>query len=43
MRRDSVRLTHRIKTLYGFFTLVRFVEDSAKRKQAEEKFLYLMA
>ncbi|MFH1922857.1 MAG: hypothetical protein ABIP48_23585 [Planctomycetota bacterium] len=43
LKRDSARLTHRIKTLYGFFTLVRFVEDSAKRKQAEEKFLYLMA
>jgi hypothetical protein len=39
----SARLTHRIKTLYGFFTLLRFVEDEAKRKRAEERFLYLMA
>jgi len=39
----SARLTHRIKTLYGFFTLLRFVEDEAKRKRAETQFLYLMA
>jgi len=39
----SAWLTHRIKTLYGFFNVVRFVEDPAKRKAAEEKFLYLMA
>jgi hypothetical protein len=42
-RRDTARLTHRIKTLYGFFTLVRFVEDSEKRKAAGQSFLYLMA
>ena len=39
----SARLTHRIKTMYGFFTVVPFVEDSTKRKKAEESFLYLMA
>jgi len=39
----SAWLTHRIKTLYGFSSLVRFVEDPTKRKAAEEKFLYLMA
>jgi len=39
----SAHLTHRVKTLYGFFTLLRFVEFEEKRKQAEEKFLYLMA
>lgn len=39
----SAQLTHRIKTLYGFFTLLRFVKSSAKRKEAEKKFLYLMA
>jgi hypothetical protein len=39
----SARLTHRIKTLYGFFTLLRFVEDEAKRTRAESQFLYLMA
>jgi hypothetical protein len=42
LKRDSARLTHRIKTLYGFFTLARFVEDKAKRKTAEQSLLYLM-
>jgi hypothetical protein len=39
----SAHLTHRIKTLYGFFTLLRFIEPPEKRKEAEKKFLYLMA
>ena len=39
----SAHLTHRIKTLYGFFTLLRFIEDTAKRKKAEEHYLYMMA
>ena len=39
----SARLTHRIKTLYGFFTLLRFFFFFSKRKQAETQFLYLMA
>jgi hypothetical protein len=43
LRRDSGRLTHRIKTLYGFITLMRLIEDEAKREKAEEQFLYLMA
>lgn len=43
LKRDEARLTHRIKTLYGFFTLARLIEDPAKRRQAEESFLYLMA
>ncbi len=38
----SAHLTHRVKTIYGFYTLLRLVESEAKRKQAEEKFLYLM-
>ena len=42
-RRDTARLTHRIKTLYGFITLMRLIEDEAKRKEAGEQFLYLMA
>lgn len=42
-RRDRAMLTHRVKTLYGFFTLTRFVEDEEKREKAEERFLYLMA
>jgi hypothetical protein len=36
-------LTHRIKTMYGFFRLLPFIRESAKRKKAEERFLYLMA
>ncbi len=40
---DTAMLTHRVKTLYGFFTLTRFVEDEGKRKKAEEQFRYLMA
>jgi len=38
----SARLTHRIKTLYGFHTLLRYVEDEQKRTAAREQFLYLM-
>ena len=34
-----VSLTHRIKTPYGFFNLLRFIEQSEKRKAAEAKFL----
>jgi len=36
-------LTHRIKTLYGFHTLLRFIEDEKKRKAAKDKFGYLLA
>lgn len=43
LKRDQARLTHRIKTLYGFYTLRRFIEDEATRKKAEDAFLYLMA
>jgi hypothetical protein len=39
----SARLTHRIKTLYGFTILMRQVDSAKKRKQAEQAFLYLMA
>lgn len=42
-RRDSAMLTHRIKTMYGFFTLTRFVEAEEKREKAERQFQYLMA
>jgi len=42
LRRDSALLTHRIKTLYGFFTLSRLVGDAAKRAAAEQRLLYLM-
>ena len=43
LRRDTAMLTHRVKTLYGFFTLARFLGDQEKRAKAEERFLYLMA
>lgn len=42
LRRDRARLTHRIKTLYGFGTLVNLVEDKAKREQGYDKLRYLM-
>ncbi len=43
LKRDSARLTHRIKTLYGFFTLLRCIKSSTRRKKALARFLYLMA
>lgn len=43
LKRDEARLTHRIKTLYGFYTLRRFIDDEATKKKAEDAFLYLMA
>jgi hypothetical protein len=43
LKRDEARLTHRIKTLYGFYTLRRFIDDVATRREAEEAFLNLMA
>lgn len=42
LRRDRARLTHRIKTLYGFDTLVSLVEDKAKREQGYDRLRYLM-
>ena len=43
LKRDEARLTHRVKTLYGFYTLRRFIEDAATTTRAEDAFLYLMA
>lgn len=43
LKRDQARLTHRIKTLYGFSTLMRFVEDQSKREKAQAAFRYLLA
>ena len=43
LKRDEARLTHRIKTLYGFYTLKRFIEKDAQKKKADDAFLYLMA
>lgn len=42
LRRDRALLTHRIKTIYGFRTVVECIEGDAARNQAEEAFLYLM-
>lgn len=36
-------LTHRIKTLYGFHALLRFIEDEEKRAKALKQFRFLMA
>ena len=36
-------LTHRIKTLYGFHTLLQFIENEEKRVKAFKQFRYLMA
>jgi hypothetical protein len=43
LKRDEARLTHRIKTLYGFQTLSGQMEDTEKQKQAEKALLFLMA
>jgi hypothetical protein len=36
-------LTHRIKTIYGFQTLLEWIDETSKKRKAEEQFLYLMA
>jgi hypothetical protein len=43
LRRDDARLTHRIKTLYGFNTIIRLIKDKTTRSKAGEALLYLMA
>jgi len=43
LKRDEARLTHRIKTLYGFYTLKRFIDNQSLVKKADDAFLYLMA
>lgn len=42
IKRDTARLDHRVKTLYGFDTLVELVDDRRKRALANEKLRYLM-
>ncbi len=42
-RRDEAKLTHRIKTLYGFYTLLRYVHNDQLAKKASQALLYLMA
>jgi hypothetical protein len=43
LKRDEARLTHRIKTLYGFNVLLQLSDDQKQRKRASEAMLYLMA
>lgn len=43
LKRDEARLTHRIKTLYGYYTIRRFIEDDATKKKADDAFLFLMS
>jgi hypothetical protein len=43
LKRDQARLTHRIKTLYGFSTLLECVADPDKRGKAADALRYLMA
>jgi len=43
LKRDEARLTHRIKTLYGYSLLKRFLENDALRKKTDDAFQYLMA
>jgi hypothetical protein len=42
IRRDGARLVHRIKTLYGFDTLIELVEDQYRRSLANDSLRYLM-
>lgn len=42
LKRDEARLTHRVKTLYGFYTILPFIQDEKVRAQAQDAFLYLM-
>jgi hypothetical protein len=42
LNRDSAQLTHRIKTLFGYYTIRPFVESKAKQALADEAFLNLM-
>jgi len=43
LRRNSALLTHRVKTLYGFHTLLRGAGDTDLCQAAQREFLYLMA
>lgn len=43
LKRDEARLTHRIKTLYGFHTILRFINDDETLRQAHESMRFLMA
>lgn len=40
--RAHAKLTHRVKTLYGFDALAELIEDKARRKKAEAELRYLL-
>lgn len=42
LRRDRARLTHRIKSLYGFHRLTSMVDDTTRLQRARDAFRYLM-
>lgn len=42
LKRDGARLTHRIKTLFGFHTLLRLIDDAEARAAAQNAFRFLM-
>jgi hypothetical protein len=42
IRRERARLTHRIKTLYGFDELAGLIESKTRRDQGADKLRYLM-
>lgn len=43
LQRDQARLTHRVKTLYGFEVLARIIEDKELVRKARDAFHYLLA
>lgn len=42
LKRSEALLTHRIKTLYGYYTIRRFLDDAEKKNLADDALLYLM-
>jgi hypothetical protein len=42
LRRERAHLTHRIKTIYGFSTLMRLIPDADRRRRADDLLRYLM-
>jgi len=43
LKRDQARLTHRIKTLYGYYRLAPLIRDESTRAAADAALLWLMA
>lgn len=42
LKRDQARLTHRIKTIYGFHTICTAIDDPQLVAKADDAFLFLM-